>query len=515
MILYHTITSYHLLNAMVHSAMNEENTTIVLSQWVPEKFPNIKELESFFDEVIIVDANYRFFHSENATSDYFKSHLGDVNGFSEIYVWGAQFSMGFFLTEEHIPFVYCEEAAGLLSRSEILETIEKNDPLKGKYYYTAKKMGLYDATAENVKRILCNVSAQSSSFQTSEKVIDFNVTEELSKLPEDKCEKIVSFFLTEKNKITIDKDTIILLTQHFANLKVLSFEQQVLIYQMFVDYFIGDKHLTIKPHPDDLMYYSQLFPNAKIIREKFPAEFMPIIFEHQPRGIATISSTAIYNLRESFQNIIELDSRYEQDFEMTHRYYAAVKIAQQLKLDIICHGANEVLVQSLCDTLRDDVPAVSCDLSLTSRSCLLLVDDVSEQGEEGRTKVQNLLQMLGPDSCIVFLNSKEDYCWYNYERRDLWANIVPILLKKNMLESITEDFYASLEDEIIYVYSQNEELLTMAKNTVIDKELPHVGISIENKPLTSEQERIKMLEGILAATEKRLLYYIEKEGEKK
>lgn len=515
MILYHAITSYHLLNAMVHSAVYKEEATIVLSQWLPEKFPNIKELEDFFDKVIIVDANFRFFHSANATSDYFRSYLIDMDSFSEIYVWGAQFSMGFFLAEEHIPFVCCEEAAGLLSRPEILEAIEKNDPLKGKYYWDAKELGLYDVTAESVKGILCNVSAQKSSFVVSEKVIDFNITKELMKLSEEKREQIVSFFLPEKNKIEIKREATLLLTQHFANLKVLSFEQQVLIYQLFVDYFIGDRPLAIKPHPDDLMYYTQIFPEAQIVREKFPAEFMPIIFEQQLNCIATISSTAIYNLRESYSNIIELDSRYEKDFEMTHCYYATVKIAQQLGLDIICYGANEVLVKCICDTLEDNVPDVSCDLSLTGQSCLLLVDDVTEQGEEGRAKVQNLLQMLDSDSCIVFINSKEDYCWYNYERRDLWENIVPILLNKNMLESITEDFYASLENEIIYVYSPNKEILTMAKNTVIDKELPHVGISIENNTLTPEQERIKILEGILAATEKRLLYYIEKEGDGK
>ena len=44
---------------------------------------------------------------------------------------------------------------------------------------------------------------------------------------------------------------------------------------MFVDYFLPGKNLVIKPHPDDLMYYSQIFPDAQIIREKFPSEFIP------------------------------------------------------------------------------------------------------------------------------------------------------------------------------------------------------------------------------------------------
>ena len=50
-----------------------------------------------------------------------------------------------------------------------------------------------------------------------------------------------------------------------------------------------------------------------------------------------------------------------------------------------------------------------------------------------------------------------------------------------------------------------------------EKQLPHVGINVEKIPLTEDEERLKMLEGILEATEQRLLYYINrvKELEKK
>ena len=441
--------------------------------------------------------------------------LGDIDNYADIYVWGSHFSLGISLAENNVHCILCEDAAGLLSRPEIVEAIDANDTLKSQYYSYIKNLGLYDASAECAKGALCNVSAQNNSFQTFGNIIDFNVTKKFMELPEEQRNQIISFFLPEKKDIAIGKDTTILLTQHFANLKVLSFEQQILIYQLFVDYFLDNTSLVIKPHPDDLMYYSQLFPCAKIVREKFPSEFMPVIFNHQPKCIATISSTAIYNLRESYPKIIELDSRFEKDFGMIHRYFAAVKMAQKLNMNIACLGANEVLARCLCDTLDGFVPSVSCKEEHIQQPCVLLVDDVTEQEDEGRIEVQTLLQTLDSNSCVIFINSKEDYCWYDYELRDIWTNIVPVSLKKRILENTPEDFYASLRDEILYVYSKNEELLTMAKNTVIDKELLHTGISIENNTFTPEQERIKMLEGILAATEKRLLYYIEKEREQK
>jgi len=42
-----------------------------------------------------------------------------------------------------------------------------------------------------------------------------------------------------------------------------------------------------------------------------------------------------------------------------------------------------------------------------------------------------------------------------------------------------------------------------------DKNLVNTGLDMSIEPLTPEQQRIKILEGILEATEKRLLYYIE------
>ena len=67
------------------------------------------------------------------------------------------------------------------------------------------------------------------------------------------------------------------------------------------------------------------------------------------------------------------------------------------------------------------------------------------------------------------------------------------------------------------VFTTEEELDALKqadKKTEIKKELPNVGISIQKEALTPEQEKIKMLEGILAATEKRLLYYIQQENNK-
>ena len=513
MVLFHIVTTYHLLCALLYSRKEDEETVALCSKWLLEKFPNEKKFGKLFGKVIFADFNYRFSHSERATNHYFLKLIGNPKRYSKIFVWGAQFSFGFFLDSLQIPFYYCEEAAGMISRPDVLRSIEKKDKLKSKFWIQCDEYGAYDGTGKNVIKKICNVAAQEQGFKVDEKVVDFNVVSELKNLPFNERKQILDFFNPPRG-LHVHENATLLLTQHLSNLGITSFEGQILLYQMAVDYFFEDDYLVIKPHPDDLIYYSQLFPGAQIIRERFPSEFLPFIFDNQLNSVATISSTAIYNLRGNYPKIFELDTRYEHDYIMTHRYYAAIRIAQELSLDMICYRSNELLAQRLSETLSGYAPRVS-SIEPNCMHSMLLIDDVSVDGEAGRDKVLDLLEEMEESSCAVFINSKSDYCWYNYHKREIWQNMVPIVLTKVANGTQGEDFYASLNDEVIYVYAKNKELLKMAKETYINKCLSHTGITIASAKLDSQEEKIKMLEGILAATERRLLYYIEKEKESK
>lgn len=508
--LYHVGSTYQLLNAVIYKQLTAKPGTLIISHWIVEKFPNYKPLEAYFERVVPCEINYGFFHSEEDTQRYLLEITGDLKQYEEIYLWAPQYSLGVYMAEKKLPFVYCEDAAGILSRPEILEAIvRKTDP---KVYEHNRVLGLYSGRIDCVTKRLCNVKAQAEGFRQTEDILDFDVVEEMMKLPEQTLRDIIAFFMPV-HRIHVEKDSVLLLTQHFVNLLVMEFEEQALVYQLVADYFFPDRKLIFKPHPDDVMYYTKLFGDAQVIREKFPSEFMPFILDNQPQCVATISSTSIYNLRGHYPQVFELDTRYEKDFLMTHRYDAAVRLAQRLGLDIACIGANDVLARRLCETMGDGAPAV-LPVDQTDDPCLYLVDDMTESGEAGRREILNRLLALDNRSCVVFINSREDYCWYSYEHKDLWAHIIPVALKKSAIREQNEDFYAPMEDEVLYAYSKNEELLTMIRETDMKKDLPHVGICVEKETMTPEQEKIRMLEGILAATEKRLLYYIEREKER-
>lgn len=507
MVLYHVITTYHLLCAVTIQAANPQKSTIIMGPHISQKFANYKHLDKIFDEVIVCNVNYRFHHDPEKTAEYFRSVLPKLNQYDEIYVWGAQFSFGIFLAENKIPYIYCEEATGMLSRSYILEHIDSQNNLKKDFYEYTKSLGLYHGNGPGVKKIMCNFKAQLEGFQC-DGMLDFDIVRALCELPEEKRNQIISFFTTAQ-KFTIPENATILFTQHFANLQLTSYEEQILIYQMVADYFEHDGHLAIKPHPDDLIPYAQIFRDATIIRERFPSEFLPFLVDHQPKRISTIYSTAIYNLRGYYDDVFELDMKYEKLFDRTHRYAMALRMAKEVSQEIYAYGCYDVLLEKLAETISCAVRTVESMQDLPNHG-VILIDDIGSLEMVDRESVQIFLENAGDQVTVLFLNSLKDYCWYSVDKKSIWHNMKPLMLKKKKLEGMEdyEYFYASMAEEIIFAYTKNHEILERMSAMAMEEKLSHVGIVVKKESQTQQDEQIKMLEGILEATEQRLLYYM-------
>ena len=116
---------------------------------------------------------------------------------------------------------------------------------------------------------ICDIRSQRTGF-SDEKAVDFPVLEAFGKLSGKWKDSIREFFRLPAYEGY--QDYVLLLTQQFANLGQLTFPEQILIYQTLFDYFLEDRKVLIKPHPDDILYYHRLFPEAEILREVFPAE---------------------------------------------------------------------------------------------------------------------------------------------------------------------------------------------------------------------------------------------------
>lgn len=503
--LFHAISTYQLLEMIIYKLKfhQEEKSVLIITDTLVEKFPCYGNLKKFFDDIIIyniappINKNKQLVESVKVFfENLFENNNLKVTDFTNIHVGCAHLCFGIYLESNKVPFIFFEDAAGLKSHPEILLNIEKTLSLP-EMTETSYKLGLYDGTAKSVQKIVCNHNSQTDEVKATTE--HFDVVEEFLKLPVDLQMQIRSFFTDVKN-FDVPKDCVLFLTQHFANLKILSFDDQILIYQMVMDYFFKDKKVVFKPHPDDIMYYGMLFPECQIIREKFPSEFLPVMFENKPKTIATISSTAIFNLYNFFDDSFALDTKVEKDFRALHRYYTALMLYKKCAntAQLIGIGDNKLVTKELCKAEG----IVPCD----NGKKFYIIDDIETEEGYSRDDIIRLTEELDDNSAIVFINFKQDFCFYDIEHKDLWKNIVPVCIKKNQIENA--EFCADTDTEVIYFYSKNKEYKQMAENLNFDKKLEHTGIELSIEKLTPEQERIKVLEGILEATEKRLLYYI-------
>lgn len=492
MVLYQVISTYQLLNAIVHKEKNhpEEKCVLIISKWLTQKHPNYEELNQFFDKIIIMDASVRIgenFIKEN--SEYCKGLLRenrlDIGDFSEIHAMGCHYSFGIFLTSNKIPYYFWEDASGITSRPEVLYNIyEKANPSAAQL---CEQYKLFDGSGKGVIKRYCNQRAQKEGFDLSN-TVNFEIVKELEELEAEKALTVRRFF-TDAEDIVIDGEYVLLLTQHFFNLKVMSFSDQALIYQLFVDYFFPDKKIVFKTHPDDLMYYGILFPSAEVIRKKFPSEFLTALLKNPPHTIATVSSTAIDNLRPYFENSFSLNTEFETGFKAIHRYAVCADIKKNAFSDYkTCFiSSNETLANALMAEDKGD-----------SENSFYIVDDGAE-----RNNIAVLLENARENDVYMLINSGNGYCFYDVEHKALWEHLHPISISKK--KEREEDFYSDEDKETVYLFSKNAELAGKLEGYSFKKQLKNTGLLVEASFIKGDEKKIALLNALLSATENMLM----------
>lgn len=310
MVLYHAVSSYQLLEVMLHRAIyhKKERAVLILPDFITEKYPQYKTLEEegFFEEVYLFPYT-RIPHKNEeqvkamTLQAYQQSIPWKLEDFQKIYVAGAHFYFSLLLINAKQSFVFFEDAAGMLSHPEKLkENLKKRYPL---HSHLAEKYGLFTGENPCISSIVCLKKAQTIK-KFPKPCQDFSVEETLMKLSYAMRKRFIHFFL--KKKIWTRADTI-LLTQNFANLGEMSMEEQTKLYKDMETKMLKKHKVVIKKHPDDMLDYQGIFPRAKVIRETFPSELLPYVFWKKPRTICTITSTGCENLGKHFTLIIAGD----------------------------------------------------------------------------------------------------------------------------------------------------------------------------------------------------------------
>lgn len=525
MVLYHAVSTYQLLEFIVHRIReNYSKATIIISKDITDKYRNYNEiLEKFFDKVIIYNNSYAnsLLINKNNFNIYFENLLCenkiDLQKYENIFLACTHAAFALYVAQKNIKFIFVEDAAGALSNVEAIKYHVFNlDPERHKLL---ESYGLYDGVSSNIIGRMYNRKAQNeSNLIKLNNDMDFNLERELKKIKEDVRWEIISAFGI-KNQITIRDNSVCILTEHFANLKVMKWEEQILCYQLFVDYFLKEYNLVFKKHPDDLMYYSLLFPNSEIISTKFPSEFLPFIFSKKPKCIATISSTAIHGLTHCFENKIVLNqefSYFSKQFYHLHKYFTAILFFKEyitMNHKFYIMGCNTRIIDNLCNVLK--LPKVSYqtlekieEIEKIQQASICFVDIDFNNSNKAREFLK-VIEVMSDDIILVFINSYNFFIFDDKENVKLLDGLRIIQIKKEKIR--TENIYENLKEEYIYFYSK-KKVNIMSKNSIL---LESTGIKVDLENLSDDQLRIKILEGIIDSLEKQLKYYIKLESESK
>ena len=145
-VLYSVVTTYHLLEAIVHKLRynEEKKSVLMISRWLASKYPWYENLQIFFEQVTVYNADYKY--SERMTEKlnlYYDSFFEQteilLGEFSEIHLFGAEHSFGAYIFSNQIENYFWEEGAGALSKKEsMLELFQKTYGMQKAQFLTVR-----------------------------------------------------------------------------------------------------------------------------------------------------------------------------------------------------------------------------------------------------------------------------------------------------------------------------------------------------------------------------------------
>ena len=520
MVLYHAITSYHVLNCILHklkynldkeavlyiSSSHFDSTEITKKIKKSKIFSDVKIYKEFSYETLSIIKGIKYCASEIEKN--VKENQINIKEIEEINMCGDHYALGLYLSYNNVEYSFFEEAAGILSRPEILENnVEK---INKNHFYLLKNIQVQGKNNECIKNRYGELSAQIEGYK-NEKDIDFSVTNILSEIDKTNIEKIIEIFDGEViNKES--KKVALILTQHFINLNVMSYNEQKLLYTLLSDYFCENHKLVIKPHPSDIHgLYEEWFPDAVVLSRKLPSEIIPYCSNSKNFDIGvTANSTAIYGMSKYIKETICFSKKIETQYVSINRYYIVLLMLKKMlnnNVKIYEMGTNIDILQELAKVLEIKLPniinldSINYPLKIKNEKRIILIDDLSELSSKPRKEYMEFQENLSDDDTIIYINTNNKEIFCNEKQLEILNNIIPVVItKKPLYEEIDSRI---LEEEIVYVYSKVAEAKEVVKNMKETKELYNTGIKIEVN--SEDNAEIKMLKGMLKATETRLL----------
>ncbi len=534
MILYYGVTTYHLLCAIINKLCfyKEDEAVLYISNTHPDCNILLNRISKsgIFSEIHLFEDKGKF-------RQVFEQHVkqgfdGELSNnilekvttvlckvtkellphppsiFNEIFIAGDHYLLGTYLVKNKIPYNLFEEGSGLLSRPEVLlENVRRINPLQLQLIRHVGTVG----ENEYVLKKYADLKVQKEGF-TCSNAVNFSVRQLLKEMEEGQINKVMGIFGT--GRYTADnQNTALLLTQQYVNFGFMSLDEQRLLYSLLVDYFCAGMKLFIKPHPSDVQAtYAQWFPDAEVFERFMPSELLPICMDKKFDLGLTACSTAIFGLSDNLNDIVSFTQQIENTFKSMHRYFVAVKLIEHILVEsnheIMGIGINKEQLIQLSGKNELEIEVLQNEQEIqknvNAQPKLYLLDGLDHLSHRPRKLCKNILDMIGPEDLIIFINSQEEYIFADDNLEDIKLFLTPVVIEKKKFE---RSACFQRDEEVMFVYSKNLKIKDKIMGMIIDKKLKNARVNI-SVDMTKDADR-KFLEGVLSATEAHLKEVLE------
>lgn len=518
MILYHAVTVYHVLKFAVHKLRFHQNENAILLY--PSFF--VRKLGGFEKDQNSIFNKCAAFEWERCPADLEAKEIFkrieveldtitdglNLSDFYEINVCRAAYWFGSWLVYKNRPFQWFEEADGRLSQPEpIMRDDARIYPMR---YELALRYGLYTGCNSCVTKKYVKMSSQLPDFYDP-LTVDFDVVQEMNKLSQEQKTLLLDFFDVPRG-LSFQPCSALMLTAHFCNLRVLTYEEHALCYQLTSDYYLEGYKLYYKVHPSDLMPYQSFMENVDIVPAHFPSELMTLVLDQPFEVGASVSSTGIYNISSLYKKVLIFNEEYIKTFWHNHRYYFCVKLMAEFPEYHVCAvGVNQKQMENMIafggvlGERQVEYYDSLCGVVPSNRLTLYLI---GSRNEISGGELQSFFALRNSSDIIVFLNEDDRYIFYSIMKS------AAFIVKELRLSAVGKEDFDNLEScERVVIFTEDFVAKRKVEDMKFVKRLIQTDAELSVFSTVDKDTQISALKGMLKATEQQLMQHIEENSD--
>jgi hypothetical protein len=470
--------------------------------------------EKIFNEIILVLGAFSLKEEsveihEQKIRDYFDTLVEqnnlDLNNFSDIYIsqditgefliYLSMRNIQYILIEMYMenfqqfdnlskPFIFESVKAAHSSYTEVLQ---KHKALYGDGGICKKRL-----RAENGK------SNHSKSLYKDE-WLDFNF---LFDSISDEYKNIISKCLDENIHSVQEKDACLVLSDlpnYLTPNTQLDYADMRLVHQLALDYYNrNDKsRIIVKEHPHSSPNFTldKYIERSIVLDPVIPIEFYKLIQNFSINKALSITTSALEKITGCVKENIQLGQSYYGHFRLCHKLFFAFSLHLRLNSGkTVCNyakGFNAEFIHNFARFCFDDLPDYKPEMEFGWQD--LKGDNftiINEVPPESKKDLIAGLDGADPLSKIVFLNTKKDFTFFDFERLDLLKYITPFVIEKT---AVSNKCISDTKQESLFLFCKDKAVRDAAKTFSMQKSLKHTKLTLYMSAVSWEEVFEKIL----------------------